>query len=191
MREGLAMRVLLAFFAAAAAAPAAAQLAMPPGEIDRPPSRLAPIGQSSPWYERLAQAGQAVAMTLGRGPNSGWEANFGGQWLAAADRTRIAALIADDALSFHRILARAKAYEQVVLGWQPAEGSGAYAALADRPEADAIICWRAAASGTAWPTTLAEAEDRARHACVRVSYSMRFGTPQWRAFIDPPVAVAN
>ncbi|NJS15254.1 MAG: hypothetical protein HC788_12390, partial [Sphingopyxis sp.] len=69
---------------------------------------------------------------------------------------------------------------------RPPEGGEAYAALADRPEADAIICWRAAGSAVNWPTIAAEAENASQHACVRVSYSTRFAVSQWRAFIDPP-----
>lgn len=64
-------------------------------------------------------------------------------------------------------------------------GGAAYADLIkDRPEADAIICWRIMGSGADWPTTAMEAEDVGRHACVRVSYSVRFDPPQWRAFVD-------
>jgi hypothetical protein len=188
MMENRAMCILLALVMASTAAPASAQLALPPAEDNRPASRLAPIAMDSPWYERLDAAGQAVALTLGRGPDGGWESNFGGRWLAATDRARIAALLSDDRSAYVRVLGKAGAYEQVVLGWTPPEGGDAYAALADRPEADAIICWREVGDAAPWPITAAEAEVRARHACVRISYSIRFDPPQWRAFIDAPPA---
>lgn len=191
MKQDRAMRAFIALLASALAAPAAAQLALPPSDDDRPASRLAPISPDSPWYERLNAAGQAVALTLGRGPDGGWEGNFGGRWLAASDRARIAALLSDDRTAYFRVLGKAAAYEQVILGWTPPEGGAAYAALADRPEADAIICWRERGDAAPWPVTAAEAEMRARHACVRISYSIRFSPPQWRAFIDAPVTAAD
>jgi hypothetical protein len=180
-------RSLAAIALALFAIPAGAQLSLPPPEEARAPSRLAPLDGESRWYERLDYAGQALALTLGDGADGGWAQYFGGQWLAAADKARIAALIGDDRMAFRRVLTQADAYEQMVLG----EGGEAYAALADRPEADGLVCWRALGDGAAWPSTLAEAEDRARHACVRISYSERFGTPVWRAFIDAPVAAAD
>ena len=189
--SGLMPRILSALLLALASVPAAAQLSLPPGEDARVPSRLAPLDTESRWYERFDTAGQALALTLGDGADGAWRQYFGGQWLADADRTRIAALLGDEDMAFRRVLAKADAYEQMVLGWVPPEGGEAYAALADRPEADAVICWRALDSGTGWPTTLAEAEDRARHACVRVSYSTRFDAPQWRAFLDAATVPAD
>ncbi len=192
MSEHRAMpRMFAALLLALMAAPAAAQLSLPPPEEARAPSRLAPLDMESRWYEKFDYAGQALALSLGDGADGGWPQYFGGQWLAEADRARIGALLADDRMAFRRVLTKAEAYEQMVLGWVPPEGGEAYAALADRPEADAVVCWRALDSGAVWPGTLAEAEDAARHACVRVSYSLRFGTPQWRAFIDAPVAAGG
>lgn len=185
------MRIFTLIMVMMAASPAAAQLALPPAQDDRPPSQLAPIDPASRWYERLETAGLAVGSALSDGPGGAWADHFGGPWLSAADRARIAALLADERTALRRVLAVSGAYEQAVLGWQPPEGGAAYAALADRPEADAMICWRASGSAEAWPTTAAEAEDRQKHACVRLAYSIRFDLPQWRAFLDAPFAAAH
>ena len=185
------LKIFSAMMLVLTSVPAAAQLSLPPSEDVRAPSRLAPLDTESRWYERFDYAGQALALTLGDGADGAWRQYFGGQWLADADRTRIAVLLGDEEMAFRRVLAKADAYEQMVLGWVPPEGGKAYAAIADRPEADAVICWRALDSGAAWPTTLAEAEDRVRHACVRLSYSIRFDPPQWRAFIDAPAVPAD
>ncbi len=161
-----------------------AQLAIPPAEAATP-SRLAPLASDSPWLPRFDAVAAQLRPALA-GSEAQWAPHFGGQWLTAADRARIAALLARSDAAFARTLGGGAAADHVVLGWQPPGGSDAFAALADRPEGDAILCWRAAGSEAAWPTTLAEAEDRQAHACVRVSYSVRFETPLWRAFLDAP-----
>lgn len=191
MSEIAAMRVLPLILMLALASPATAQLALPPADDDRAPSRLAPIDPESRWYERLETAGSAVGSALSAGPGGAWVDYFGGPWLSAADRDRIAALLADERTALRRVLRSSGTYEQAVLGWQPPGGRAAYAALVDRPEADAMICWRAAGSKAAWPATAFEAEDRQQHACVRLAYSIRFDPPQWRAFIDAPVAAVD
>jgi len=179
------MRTILAAALILAAVPASAQLILPP-EDDRAPSRLVPLDMATDWYARFETAGLQLGRVLGDGPSGQWQDYFGGTWLNAADRERIAALLADDGAALHRVVVKSKAFDQVVLGWQPSGGGDIYAALAGRPEADAIICWRELESSAAWPATAAEAENRHQHACVRVSYSIRFDPPQWRAFIDPP-----
>lgn len=185
MSEVVIMRLIAFLSLTFASAPAGAQIAVPPQE-DRVPSRLAALDPDSDWYGKLEAAGLTLGTVLGDGPQGQWQDHFGGAWLNPADRTRIAELLADKSSALHRVLIASGAYEQVVLGWQPAEGGAAYAALADRPEADAIICWRAYGSTAPWPTTAVEADDRQRHACVRLAYSIRFEPAQWRAFIDPP-----
>jgi hypothetical protein len=186
------MRRLIAFALIAAATPVSAQLILPPQEDERAPSRLVPLDRGSAWYERFEPVGVTLGIALAGGPGGGWPELFGDKWLSVADRTRITALLADESGALHRVLAKSAGFEQVVLGWQPAEGGAAYADLIkDRPEADAIICWRDAASKQPWPTTVVEAEDHRRHACVRISYSIRFDPPQWRAFIDAPVVPAS
>lgn len=172
------------------AAPVAAQLTVPPSE-EAVPSRLAPLDANSPWEPRFDEAARALATELARGSKGDWAAMFGGHWLSAVDRARIAAALDNEAGTFRRSFAGPAAHEYVILGWQPAGGDAAYAALADRPEGDAIICWRPAKSTTAWPQTAAEAEDVGAHACVRVSYSVRFDPPMWRAFMDAPVAAVS
>lgn len=181
--------ISFAMFAALPAA-AAAQLAVPP-EAERSLSRLAPIDMKSDWYPRFERVGVTLGLTLADGPSGAWQQYFGGRWLAEADRARITARLSDETTALNRVLVKAESYEQVILGWQPPEGASAYADLADRPEADAIICWRAAESNTPWPVTATEAEDARQHACVRVSYSIRFDPPQWRAFMDAPESASG
>jgi hypothetical protein len=186
MTDKMFMRTLIALTLALVAVPAGAQLVLPPEE-ERAPSRLAPLDMKSDWHARFEAAGLQLGSVLGDGPSGQWQNYFGGAWLNAADRDRISALVADKNLAFYRVLVKSGAYETAILGWQPPDGGDAYVALAGRPEADAIICWRDYGdSPVPWPTTAREAEDARQHACVRVSYSMRFDAPQWRAFIDPP-----
>lgn len=166
-------------------------LAMPPSDDDRPASRLAPLDPASPWTPRFAAVAADLAPALASRHPGNWLPLFGGQWLDDAGRARILATLADANGGLNRALAGNLAVEHVVLGWQPPEGGAAYAAEADRPEADAIICWRARGSSAPWPTTAREADDTRAHGCVRVSYSLRFGAPQWRAFIEPPVDAAS
>lgn len=179
------MRAYLFLLFAVAAVPAQAQLALPPDEA-RAPSQLAPIDPASPWHARFTAAARQLQTVLADGSEAEWLPLFGGQWLGVADRARIAGVLGDEAGAFKRSLADPAASEFVVLGWQPPEGGAAYAALADRPEGDAIICWRPSAAPRPWPKTAAEAEDTKVHACVRLSYSVRFDPPQWRAFLEGP-----
>lgn len=185
MSKSADMRMTLMLAMALMAAPAAAQLSLPPDEA-RAPSRLVPLDPASDWHQRFAEAGQALLPAMVRGNETEWLPLFGGQWLGAADRARIAAALADDVGAFQRVFAQSSRSEVAILGWQPPGGDAPYAGLADRPEGDAILCWRASGSAVAWPQTAAEAEDARRHACVRVSYSVRFDPPTWRAFMDAP-----
>lgn len=187
MRQVSAMTGCSLLLAFCAMAPVQAQLPLPPDE-DRPPSSLAPLDPGSPWQTRFDAVAATLGTVLGDGPAGQWQQYFGGQWLAGAERARIAAWLTDSGNALPRILAAAEPAEHVVLGWQPADGGAAYAALAGRPEADAIICWRPRGSDLPWPATAKAAEDVANHACVRVSYSIRFNAPQWRAFLDAPLA---
>jgi hypothetical protein len=168
-----------------------AQLVLPPGDDDRAPSRLAPLDPKNPWHARFAGAARTLQPALASGIEADWLPHFGGQWLGAAELARIGAMLADESGALRRTLAGPTPSEFVVLGWQPPEGGAAYAAIADRPEGDAILCWRPANSARAWPTTAAEAEDRQAHGCVRMSYSVRFDPPQWRAFLDAPMGLAD
>lgn len=189
MRDNPFMRtqyLLVALAWGLSASPAAAQLALPPDE-ERAPSRLAELEPDSDWHERFELASRQLRMAMAERSKEDWFPLFGGQWLAAADKARIGAILADDTLAFRKVFGSGGEVEHIILGWQPPEGGAPYAALADRPEGDAIICWRRLSGGVAWPQTAAEAENRNVHACVRVSYSIRFDPPQWRAFMDAPV----
>lgn len=167
-----------------------AQLVLPPDDT-RPPSLLAPLDPASPWHARFTAAASALEPALARGAMADWLPLFGGAWLGEADRARIATALADEAGALRRTLTNHAASELVVLGWQPPGGGDAYAALANRPEGEAILCWRPSGDASAWPSTAAEAEDRRSHACVRMTYSVRFDPPQWRAFLDTPLPPAD
>lgn len=167
--------------------PVQAQLILPPSDDVRPPSMLAPIDPASLWHARFSAAADELQPALARPGGQDWVPYFGGQWLGAADRARIAAILNDDKSAMRRTFAFRSASEFVVLGWLPPGGNMPYAALANRPEADAIVCWRNSGEERAWPTTAAEAEDVRAHACLRMSYSVRFDLSQWRAFMDAPL----
>jgi hypothetical protein len=179
------MLLILALTLASGAPPDAPLLALPPPGDDRPLSRLAPLDPDSPWQQRFAEVAADLQPALAHGGPDDWLPYFGGQWLVAADRVRVAAVLTDANGGLRRAFASRAASEHVILGWVPPEGPAAYADLADRPEADAIICWRPGGSDVLWPTNAAEAADTQRHGCVRISYSVRFKTPMWRAFFDP------
>lgn len=187
MRQRSVMRICALLLLVCAASPTQAQLVLPPDDDDRPASRLAPMDPKSPWHARFTAAAQALQPTLAQPGGAAWLVHFGGQWLGAADRDRVATVLKDSAGGLRRALTSPSPSEFVVLGWQPPGGDAAYAALADRPEADAIVCWRERGSDAAWPSTAAEAEDSRAHGCVRISYSVRFEPPQWRAFLDTPI----
>jgi hypothetical protein len=161
---------------------AQAQLALPPEDAPVP-SALAPLASDSPWTARFDAAAAVLGPAL-IAEEAVWLPHFGGQWLGHADRARIGAMLADPAGALRQTLGDTRGAEHIVLGWRPAGDAAAFANLGDRPEGEAMICWRARGSGAAWPATAAEAEAGGRHACVRVSYSIRFETPQWRAFLD-------
>jgi hypothetical protein len=176
----LALALLLSF----GGAPLGGALAVPVDEDGRPPSRLAPLDAESRWMPYFSDAAAALEPALARGTPEAWSPLFGGRWLGAADRSRIAAVLDDAEGGIRRSFAAGQPPEHVILGWVPPEGAAAYAPVADRPEADAILCWRPRGSDQPWPATAAEAEDTRRHGCVRLSYSLRFEKPMWRAFID-------
>jgi hypothetical protein len=171
--------------------PALAQLIVPPSDDGRPLSRLAPLDPQSPWHARFAAAARELQPKLAEPDGDGWLPYFGGQWLNAADRARISATLKDETGGLRRTFAGPSASEFIILGWQPPGGATDYAKLADRPEADAIICWRNMGSVQPWPTTADEAEDRRTHGCVRMTYSVRFDLPQWRAFMDAPLPAGD
>lgn len=186
------MRCLLIVSALAAATPAAANQPLVPvePELASEPSMLVPLAANSPWTARFAAAADELLPALRSLDESQWGPLLGGQWLAASDRERVSTLLRDRKSPFRHALFAQGATHRVILGWQPpaALSAGDLAAIAARPEAEAIVCW--ASGGTAesqsWPRTAAEADNAPGrpHACVRIAYSIRGETPSWRAFVE-------
>lgn len=178
----------------AAATPATAQDApivpIAPEEA-RAPAPLAPLAADSPWLPRFEAAADALADALRSRDESRWVPLLGGQWLAAADRERVAAMLAGRGGPFlHALFAKGFTH-RVILGWQaPATltpQDRAEIAASDR--AEALVCWSSGGNGdVAWPRTAAEADNAPGrlYACARIAYSLRDGTPTWRAFIEGP-----
>lgn len=148
---------------------------------------LAPLADDSPWTARFAAAADELLPALQSMEESQWVPLLGGQWLAPSDRARISALLQDRHGPFRRPLFSKAMTHRVLLGWQaPATlTDDEKAAIAARPEAEAIVCWSAGAAGP-WPQTAREADNRPGrpYACARITYSVRGETPTWRAFIE-------
>ncbi len=186
------MRALLIVSALAVATPAAADQPLVPvePELASEPSMLVPLAGDSPWTARFAAAADELLPALRSLDESQWGPLLGGQWLAASDRERVSTLLRDRKSPFRHALFAQGATHRVILGWQPPAtlSAGDLAAIAARPEAEAIVCW--ASGGTAesqsWPRTAAEADNAPGrpHACVRIAYSIRGETPSWRAFVE-------
>jgi hypothetical protein len=200
MRAYLISSALVAVFAAT---PAAAQSCAPSPtlandavplvpvapEAAATPSRLAPLAADSPWQARFEAAADELLPALRSRQVSRWQPLLGGRWLGEADREQVAALLTDKCAAFAPLLAASGPVERRILGWSvPASYSAAdRAAIAARPEAEALVCWSAGqGGGAAWPRTAAEADNRADrpYACARIAYSMRDGKPSWRAFVE-------
>lgn len=186
------MRALLIVSALATATPAAADPPLVPvePELASEPSILVPLAAESPWTARFAAAADELLPALQSLDESRWAPLLGGQWLAAPDRERVSALLNDRGSPFRHALFAQGFTHRVILGWQPPAtlSAGDRAAIAARPEAEAIVCW--ASGGTAesqsWPHTAAEADNASGrpYACARISYSIRGEMPSWRAFIE-------
>lgn len=194
-----AMRALLipsALIAALVAVPAAAQVDTAPlvpimTEEATTPARLAPIAADSPWRPRFEAAADELASALRSREESRWLPLMGGQWLAAADRDRVAGLLRDRKSPFlHALFAKGFAH-RTILGWQPAADwtANQRAEIDARPEAEALVCWSSYGDAESrWPGTAREADngpDRP-YACARIAYSIRGEQPSWRAFIEGP-----
>lgn len=187
-----AMRALLIGSALAAATPASADQPLVPvePELASEPSMLVPLAADSAWTARFAAAADELLPALRSLDERRWAPLLGGQWLAAPDRERVAALLRDGDSPFRHALFAQGFTHRVILGWQPpaALSPDDRAAIAARPEAEAIICW--ASGGTAespsWPRTAAEADNAPGrpYACARIAYSIRGETPRWRAFVE-------
>lgn len=200
----LAMRALLipsALVAALAATPAAAEsgcaasptftdeaapLVPIAPDVATEPARLSPLAADSPWLARFEAAADELLPALRSGS---WQPLLGGRWLGEADRKAVETLLADKCAAFTPLLSASGPVERRILGWSlPASYSVAERAeVAARPEAEALVCWSARGKGgVAWPQTAAEADNRGDRpfACARIAYSVRGGTPSWRAFIE-------
>lgn len=153
------------------------------------PALLAPLAQDSPWRARFEAAADELLPALRSRQPARWQPLLGGRWLGDAGREAVAALLDDRCAAFASLLAASGPIERRILGWSlPASYSAAErAAIAARPEAEALVCWSAGQGGqTAWPRTAAEADNNAGrpYACARIAYSTRDGTPSWRAFVE-------
>lgn len=154
-----------------------------------PATRLAPLAEDSPWRARFEAAADELLPALRSGDQRRWQPLFGGRWLGEADGKAIAAVLGDRCGAFGALLSAEGPVERRILGWNmPASYSPAERAeIAARPEAEALVCWSArSASAAAWPLTAAEADNAAGrpYACARIAYSVRGGTPSWRAFVE-------
>jgi hypothetical protein len=151
------------------------------------PSLLAPIAEDSVWYARFAAAADALFPALQSGEESRWQPLLGGQWLSDADHRLVQSRLDEKCGSLATVLGSRGPVERRILGWRaPASYTDAdKAAIAARPEAEALVCWSAQPAGT-WPRTVAEASygtDRS-FACTRIAYSVRGDAPRWRAFFE-------
>lgn len=167
-----------------------------------PLARLAPLAVDSAWTPRFAAAAAELAAALRSRDEARWVPLLGGQWLSAADRARVAGLLADGDSPFGRALSSAGASSAVassagathraILGWSAPASLNAdeRAAIEAGQQAEALVCWSAGGAGGQWPATAADADNRADrpYACARIAYSIRGGVPTWRAFIEQPPA---
>jgi len=153
------------------------------------PAPLAPLAEDSPWRARFEAAADDLLPALQSRQPDRWQPLLGGRWLGETERKAVATLIEDQCGAFAPLLASSAPIERRILGWSlPVSYSAAErAAIAARPEAEALVCWSAVQGGkTVWPRTAAEADNSADrpYACARIAYSMRDGAPSWRAFVE-------
>lgn len=203
------MRAILTLCLLAAATPAAAQsrcvppvpsaeplaeAPLVPGYEDdapRTPTPLSDLAGDSPWLPRFEAAADALLAALRSGDVARWQLLLGGPWLGAADARAVEALLADPCGAFAPLFAGETPPTRRILGWSvPASYSATERAeIAARPEAEALVCWSSRPPAEAvWPRTATEADnapDRP-YGCARIAYSLREGSPQWRAFIETP-----
>ena len=195
---------LLAFAAASAAgagqacepAPAPARAEAPsvivPGYVVPPenaaPSPLADLAAASPWLTRFEAAADALFGALRSRDPERWQPLLGGRWLGARDRQAVEALLADRCGAFAPFVTPGAPAVRRIFGWRVPESYSPAdrAEMAARPEAEALACW--ASPGAGWPQTAAEADNAPGRPwfCARIVYSIRGGTPQWRAFVETP-----
>ena len=151
------------------------------------PAKLVPLAADSPWQPRFEVAADQLFSALQSRDADRWQPLLGGRWLGEADRSAIAAMIDDPCGALGALLMEPGPVERRILGWSvPASYSEAERAeVAALPVAEALACWSARPAAM-WPMTANEADNRGDrpYACARIAYSMRDGTPLWRAFIE-------
>lgn len=189
MRALLISSAFVAAFALSAPAVAAPASLLPTEpEAAQPASKLAPLAAGSAWTPRFAAAADELAAALRSRDEARWAPLFGGQWLSAADRERVRTLLDDRNSPFLPALFSQGVAHRAILGWNAPTSlsAGERAAIEGGQEAEALVCWSAGGSGTGWPATAGEADNRPGrpYACARISYSIRGETPTWRAFIE-------
>lgn len=200
MRAMLISSALVAAFALSAPA-LAAPTSLLPGEPEaaQSPSKLAPLAADSVWTPRFAAAADELATALRSRDEAQWAPLFGGQWLTTVDRERVKNLLGDRNSPFPPALFSQGVTHRAILGWSaPASlSAGERAAIEGGQEAEALVCWSAGNGTGGWPATAVEADNRPgrSYACARIAYSIRGGTPSWRAFIEQgegsAIAAAN
>jgi len=158
-------------------------------EAVSPPSTLAPLAADSAWVPRFEAAADELASALRSRDQAQWAPLLGGQWLTAAERERVGALLRDrDSPFLHALFSKGFTH-RALLGWHAPASLSAdeRAAIEQGKEAESLVCWSAGGNGdSSWPTTAREADNRPGrpYACARIAYSIRGDTPTWRAFID-------
>lgn len=178
----------LATRALATEADAPASLLAVESEAPAPRAPLVPLAADSVWTPRFAAAADDLVAALRSRDEARWAPLLGGQWLAADDRARVAGLLRDGNSPFRYALFSKGFTRRAILGWRApvslnvAERAAIEAGL----EAEALVCWSAGGASGQWPTTAADADNRADrpYACARIVYSIRGDTPTWRAFIE-------
>lgn len=158
-------------------------------EAASPPSILAPLAADSAWVPRFEAAADELAAALRSRDEAQWAPLLGGQWLTAAGRERVGALLRDRDSPFLQALFSKGFTHRALLGWHAPASLSAdeRAAIEEGKEAESLVCWSTGGSGDSlWPTTAREADNRPGrpYACARIAYSIRGDTPTWRAFID-------
>ena len=192
MRAFLISSALVAAFATPALATGAgapASLLSVETDAPAPRARLVPLADGSVWTPRFAAAADELAAALRSRDEARWAPLLGGQWLAAAERAQVSQMLHDDG-PLRRSLFSNGMTDRTILGWSaPASlNTDERAAIETGQEAEALVCWSAGGAGGEWPTTTADADNRAGrpYACARIAYSIRSDTPTWRAFIEAP-----
>ena len=177
----------IALSTVAAAAPTSLLPTQP--EAVQAPAPLAPLSADSAWTPRFEAAADELVAALRSRDEARWAPLFGGRWLAAADRDRIAGLLQERNSPFLDALFSKGRTHRAIFGWSAPASLDAdeRAAIEAGKEAEALVCWSAGGHGDGpWPVTAGEADNRPgrAYACARIAYSMRGDAPTWRAFIE-------